>query len=119
MQLFLIIHHYNLNLLTTSYIQITMATNNDNGGHNVEPHKLSKFNSDGKLVKTVGGEGGRTGHSLSNPGALHSVRITSSLSGSGPGELATPWGICVDHDGDTTVYQYAQHIWSILCDHII
>ena len=38
-----------------------MATNNDNGGHNVESHRLSKFNSDGKLVKTVGGEGGRTG----------------------------------------------------------
>ena len=50
-----------------------MATNNDNGGHNVESHSLSKFNSDveshrlskfnseGKLLKTVGGEGGRTG----------------------------------------------------------
>ena len=59
-QLFFIIHHYNLNLLSTSYIQITMATNNDNGGHNVESYSLSKFNSDGKLVKTVGGKGGRT-----------------------------------------------------------
>ena len=27
----------------------------------VESHRLSKFNSEGKLVKTVGGEGGRTG----------------------------------------------------------
>ena len=27
----------------------------------VESHRLSKFNSDGKLVKSVGGEGGRTG----------------------------------------------------------
>ena len=61
MQLFLIIHHYNLNLFTTLYIQITVATNNDNGGHSEESHKLSKVNSDGKLVKTVGGEGGRTG----------------------------------------------------------
>ena len=61
MQLFFTIHHYNLNLLTTSYIQITMTMNNDNGGHNVESHSLSKFNSDEKLVKTVGGEGGRTG----------------------------------------------------------
>ena len=38
--------------------------------------------------------------------------------GSGPGELSEPWGICVDHDGGTTVYQYSRHIWSILCDHI-
>ena len=61
MQVFFIIHHYNLNLLSTSYIQITMAMNNDNGGYNVESHRLSKFNSEGKLVKTVGGKGGRTG----------------------------------------------------------
>ena len=27
----------------------------------IESHRLSKFNSDGKLVKSVGGEGGRTG----------------------------------------------------------
>ena len=26
-----------------------------------ESHRLSKFNSEGKLIKTVGGEGGRTG----------------------------------------------------------
>ena len=37
-----------------------MTMNNDNGGNNVESHSLSKFNSDGKPVKTVG-EGGRTG----------------------------------------------------------
>ena len=34
--LIFIIHHYNLNLLTTSYIQITMTMNNDIGGHNVK-----------------------------------------------------------------------------------
>ena len=38
-----------------------MTTNNDNGGHHVEAHSLSKFNSDGKLVKSVGCNGGRTG----------------------------------------------------------
>ena len=38
-----------------------MATNNDIGGHNVESYSLFKFNSDGKLVKAVGGKGGRTG----------------------------------------------------------
>ena len=27
----------------------------------VESHRLSKFNSDGKLVKSVGGQGGKTG----------------------------------------------------------
>ena len=57
MQLFIIIHHYKLNRLTTLYIQITMAMDNDNGGYNVESHRLSKFNSDGKFVKTVGGKG--------------------------------------------------------------
>ena len=60
MQHFLIIHHYHWNLLSTSYIQITMATNNDNSGHNVESYSLSKFNSEGKLMKTVGGKGDRT-----------------------------------------------------------
>ena len=54
-------HNKSLNVLTTSCIQITMAMNIDNGSYNVEPLSLSKFNSDGKLVNTIGGEGGRTG----------------------------------------------------------
>ena len=76
MQLFFIIRHYTLNLLSTSYIQITMATNNDNGSHNVESHRLSKFNSDGKLVKKVRVVGR---DSLIGPMALHSVRMARSL----------------------------------------
>ena len=35
----------------------------------VESHRLSKFNSDGKLVKSVGGEGDRTGQ-FNNPSGI-------------------------------------------------
>ena len=46
-------HNTSLQVESTLHLiyTITMATNNDNGGHNVESHRLSKFNSDGKLVK--------------------------------------------------------------------
>ena len=45
----------------------------------VESHWLSKFNSDGKTLKTIVGEGGRTGQ-FEWPYELHSVKITRSLS---------------------------------------
>ena len=82
MQLSFIIHHYKLNRLTTSYIQITMATNNDNGGHTVESHSLSKFTSDGKFVKTVGGKGsGKTGQFEYHCSQLTSFFVTDSVTG--------------------------------------
>ena len=95
-----------------------MAMNNDNCSHNVESHSLYKFNSDGKFVKTVGVEGGKKGQfdwphgiAISKDNKLflcdsfnHRIQVfdtflrTFGRHGSGLGELATPWGICVDHD---------------------
>ena len=56
-------HNTSLHLESTHHLIYTdhHGNNNDNSGHNEESHRLSKFNSDGKFVKTVGGESSRTG----------------------------------------------------------
>ena len=51
----------------------------------VKSHRLCKFNSDGKLVKTVGGEGGRTG------------------------EFDRPWGIALSEDNKLFVCDSDNH----------
>ena len=51
----------------------------------VESHRLSKFNSDGKLVKTVGGKGGRTG------------------------QFDCPWGIALSKDNKLFVCDRNNH----------
>ena len=55
-----------------------------------ESHRLSKFNSDGKLVKTVGGEGGRTG------------------------QFRFPWGIALSKDNKLFVCDSNNHRIQVL-----
>ena len=89
----------------------------------VESHRLSKFNSDGKLLKTVGGEGGRTGQferprgiTLSKDNVCDSgnrriqvfdtnLKSISCLGkkGSGEGEFSDPYDLTFDPAGDVYV----------------
>ena len=91
-----------------------------------ESHRLSKFNSDGKLVKTVGGEGGRTGQfdypwgiALSKDNKLFvcdsnndriqvfdtNLKFISCIGkvGSGEGKFRYPYDLTFDPAGDVYV----------------
>ena len=91
-----------------------------------ESHRLSKFNSDGKLVKTVGGKGGRTGQfdwphgiALSKDNKLfvcdsnnHRIQVFDTnlkfiscfgKEGSGEGEFRYPYDLTFDPAGDVYV----------------
>ena len=84
-----------------------------------ESHRLSKFNSDGKLVKSVGGEGGRTGQFLYPRGIAlsqdkklfvcdsynHRIQVFNTnlkfvfcfgKAGSGEGEMSGPYDLTFD-----------------------
>ena len=92
----------------------------------IESHRLSKFNSDGKLVKSVGGEGGRTGQfdlpsgiALSQDNKLFvcdsgndriqvfdtNLKFVFSFGkeGSGDGEMSMPWDLSFDPAGSVYV----------------
>ena len=98
----------------------------------VESHRLSKFNSDGKLVKTVGGEGGRTGQfdqphgiALSKDNKLFicdsdnnriqvfdtNLKYISCFGkeGSCEGEFRRPFDLTVDPAGDVYVTEWGNH----------
>ena len=100
----------------------------------VESHRLSKFNSDGKLVKTVGGEGGRTGQfdwpngiALSKDNTLfvcdsdnHRIQVFDTNlkfiscfgkrgSGEGEGEFRYPRDLTFDPAGDVYVTDCYNH----------
>ena len=97
-----------------------------------ESHRLSKFNSDGKLVKTVGGEGGRTGQfdwpngiALSKDNKLfvcdrynHRIQVFDTnlkyiscfgKLGSGKGEFLQPIDLTFDPAGDMYVTDGDNH----------
>ena len=97
----------------------------------VESHRLSKFNSDGKLVKTVGGEGGRTGQ-FDNPTGIalskdnlfvcdsnnHRIQVFDTnlkfiscfgKRGSGEGEFWYPSDLTFDPAGDVYVADSDNH----------
>ena len=97
-----------------------------------ESHRLSKFNSGGKLVKTVGGEGGRTGQfhypfgiALSKDNKLfvcdknnHRIQVFDTnlkfIScfdnfGSGEGEFIYPYDLTFDPAGDVYVTDTDNH----------
>ena len=97
-----------------------------------ESHRLSKFNSDGKLVKTVGGEGGRTGQfeypwgiALSKDNKLfvcdsnnHRIQVFDTnlkfiscfgKEGSGEGEFISPYDLTFDTGGDVYVTDHFNH----------
>ena len=96
----------------------------------VESHRLSKFNSDGKLVKSVGGEGGRTGRfrgpwgiALSKDNKLfvcdrdnHRIQVFDTnlkfigcfgKEGSGEGEFREPIDLTFDPAGDVYVTDWS------------
>ena len=96
-----------------------------------ESNRLSKFNSDGKLVKMVGGEGSKTGHfdwpwgiALSKDNKLfvcdrynHRIQVFNTnlkfircfgKEGSGEGELINPCDLTIDC-GDVYVTDYVNH----------
>ena len=98
----------------------------------MESHRLSKFNSDGKLVKTVGGEGGRTGQfdwphgiALSKDNKLfvcdssnHRIQVFDTnlkfiscfgKQGSGEGEFNYPFDLTFDPAGDVYVADHYNH----------
>ena len=98
----------------------------------VESHRLSKFNSDGRLVKTVGGEGGRTGQfdspygiALSKDSKLfvcdknnHRIQVFDinlkfiscfGIEGSGEGEFSYPNDLTFDPAGDVYVTDSINH----------
>ena len=96
----------------------------DNGNIYVtdeESHRLSKFNSDGKLVKKVGGKGGRTGQfgwpngiALSNDNKLfvcdifnHRIQVFDTnlkfICCFGEGEFRWPYDVTFDPAGDVYV----------------
>ena len=97
-----------------------------------ESHRLSKFNSDGKLVKTVGGKGGRTGQfdwpygiALSKDNELFvcdssncriqvfdtDLKFISCFGkgGSGEGEFREPIDLTFDPAGDVYVTDHYNH----------
>ena len=98
----------------------------------VESHRLSKFNSDGKLVKTVGGKGGRTGQfkypygiALGKDNKLfvcdsdnHRIQVFDTnlkfiscfgKEGRGKGEFRDPCGLTFDLAGDVYVTDCYNH----------
>ena len=98
----------------------------------VESHRLSKFNSDGKLVKSVGGEGGRTGQfvhprgiALSQDNKLfvcdsnnHRIQVfdtnlkfvfTFGKEGRGEGEMSGPYDLTFDPAGSVYVADSNNH----------
>ena len=97
-----------------------------------ESHRLSKFNSDGKLVKTVGGKGGKTGQfnwphgiALSNDNKLfvcdrfnHRIQVFDTnlkfiscfgKAGSGEGEFRYPIDLTFDSAGNVYVTDHYNH----------
>ena len=97
-----------------------------------DSHKLSKFNSDGKLMKSVGGKGGRTGHfdwpgsiALSKDNKLFvcdkkncriqvfdtNLKFISCFGkeGSGEGEFIYPYDLTFDPAGDVYVTDHYNH----------
>ena len=95
-----------------------------------ESHRLSKFNSDGKLIKTVGGEGGRRGqfdqpHGIALSNELfvcdtcnHRIRVFDTnlkfiscfgKEGSGRGEFEYPRDLTCDSVGDVYVTDWGNH----------
>ena len=97
-----------------------------------ESHRLSKFNSDGKLVKSVGGEGGRTGQfdypfgiALSQDNKLfvcdyvnHRIQVFDTnlkfvfsfgKPGRGEGELYQPYDLTFDPAGSVYVAERNNH----------
>ena len=97
-----------------------------------ESHRLSKFNSDGKLVKSVGGEGSRTGQfdwpwgiALSKENKLfvcdknnHRIQVFDTnlrfiscfgKEGSGEGEFRQPIDLAFDPAGDVYVTDSENH----------
>ena len=98
----------------------------------VESHRLSKFNSDGKLVKSVGGVGGRTGQfslplgiALSQNNKLfvcdsynHRIQVFDTnlkfvlcfgKAGSGEGEMSCPIDLTFDPAGSVYVADSDNH----------
>ena len=98
----------------------------------VGSHRLSKFNSDGKLVKTVGGRGGRTGQfdwphgiALSKNNKLfvcdtcnHRIQVFDTnlkfircfgKKGNGKGEFIHPYDLTFDPAGDVYVTDTDNH----------
>ena len=97
-----------------------------------ESHRLSKFNSDGKLVKTVGGKGGKTGQfhcpygiALSKDNKLfvcdgnnHRIQVFDTnlkfiscfgKEGRGKGEFRCPNDLTFEPAGDVYVTDYYNH----------
>ena len=97
-----------------------------------ESHRLSKFNSDGKLVKTVGGKGGRTGQfdfpwgiALSKDNKVfvcdknnHRIQVFDTnlkfiscfgKKGSGEGEFRYPYDLTFDPAGNVYVTDSNNH----------
>ena len=97
-----------------------------------ESHRLSKFNSDGKLMKTVGGKGSRTGQfswphgiALSKDNKLfvcdknnHRIQVFDTnlkfiscfgKEGSGEGEFRWPYDLTFDPAGDVYVTEWSNH----------
>lgn len=111
-----------------------VAVHEDNNIYvtDVESHRLSKFNSDGKLVKSVGGEGGRTGQfhyprgiALSQDNKLfvcdsdnHRIQVFDTnlkfvfcfgKAGSGEGEMSGPCDLTFDPAGSVYVADSNNH----------
>ena len=98
----------------------------------VESHRLSKFNSDRKLVKSVGGKGDKTGQfdhprsiALSQDNKLfvcdgynHRIQVFDTnlkfvlcfgKAGSGEGEMSGPWDLTFDPAGSVYVADSFNH----------
>ena len=97
----------------------------------VESHRLSKFNSDGKLVKSVGGKGGRTGQFDWSRGVAlkdnklsvcdrnnHRIQVFDTNlkfiscfgnTGSDEGEFRYPYDVTFDPAGDVYVADSDNH----------
>ena len=111
-----------------------VAVNEDSNIYvtDVESHRLSKFNSEGKLVKSVGGEGGRTGQfhfprgiALSPDNKLfvcdrnnHRIQVFDTnlkfvfsfgRAGSGEGEMRGPYDLTFDPAGSVYVADHYNH----------
>ena len=107
-----------------------VAVDEDSNVTDVESHRLSKFNSDGKLVKSVGGQGGKTGQfdyphgiAISQDNKLfvcdtcnHRIQVFDTnlkfvfrFVGSGEGEMISPYDLTFDPAGSVYVADRDNH----------